>query len=112
MRSESLNLIILRESLWKTSTYKFLRLFHFYFHSEIIQAFAKIKGGINGMALSSNGSLLAISTTNGIIGVISVRSTPPQLCFVIEDANYFPHILKFSQDSGSQLITLDLTGRL
>jgi len=65
-----------------------------------------------GMVISSHGKLLAVSTTNGIIGIINLTLSPPQLCYVIEDAHYSPHILKFSDDAASQLIALDQNGLL
>jgi len=65
-----------------------------------------------GMVISSNGKLLAVSTTNGAIGIINLTLSPPQLSYVIEDSHFSPHILRFSDDSGSQLVALDQNGVL
>lgn len=64
------------------------------------------------MTLSANGHFFAVSTTNGVLGLINIKSSPPQLSLVLEESNYIPHILKFSHDSCSQLLALDANGVL
>ncbi len=78
--------------------------------NDIIDIFARIRGGIATMAISPNGHLLGVATTNGIIGVVNLKLETPQLVFVYEESNFLPHKLVFSHDSSSQLVGLDSNG--
>ena len=80
--------------------------------SDVLDVFSRIKGGILALTTSLNGNFLAVSTTQGVIGVLNLRQSPPQLFLVMENPGYSPHILRFSHDSSSQLITLDVNGIL
>ena len=62
------------------------------------------------MVISPNGHLLAVATTNGLIGVINVKLETPQLVFIYEESSFLPHKMAFSHDSSSQLVGLDSNG--
>mmetsp|Transcript_11576 Transcript_11576/g.10070 ORF Transcript_11576/g.10070 Transcript_11576/m.10070 type:complete len:239 (-) Transcript_11576:1559-2275(-) len=79
---------------------------------EKYEIFSKIKGGVQAIKISNNGHLMAVSTTNGIIGVVNLKKSPAELQLYTENSKFVPFLIKFSHDSSSQLLCLDAFGVL